>query len=116
MVWSSEWACFTVSNVGPGVDLAERGQMGSPTIPDFGSFEFLGWANPRSGPAGLACADQLNKAGHFVMVYERNDRMGSSHVRHLLDKSHRETKHDHACIDLPLLQPKQGYRKLPNSI
>ncbi|KAK2467028.1 hypothetical protein APHAL10511_001286 [Amanita phalloides] len=29
-----------------------------------------------SGPAGLACADQLNKAGHFVTVYDRNDRMG----------------------------------------
>jgi len=29
-----------------------------------------------SGPAGLACADQLNKAGHFVSVYDRNDRMG----------------------------------------
>ena len=29
-----------------------------------------------SGPAGLACADQLNKAGHTVTVYERNDRIG----------------------------------------
>jgi glutamate synthase (NADPH/NADH) len=29
-----------------------------------------------SGPAGLACADQLNKAGHTVTVYDRNDRMG----------------------------------------
>lgn len=29
-----------------------------------------------SGPAGLACADQLNKAGHMVTVYDRNDRMG----------------------------------------
>ncbi|KAF8654066.1 hypothetical protein AX16_003599 [Volvariella volvacea WC 439] len=29
-----------------------------------------------SGPAGLACADQLNKAGHQVTVYDRNDRMG----------------------------------------
>lgn len=29
-----------------------------------------------SGPAGLAAADQLNKAGHFVTVYDRNDRMG----------------------------------------
>lgn len=29
-----------------------------------------------SGPAGLACADQLNKAGHKVMVYERADRIG----------------------------------------
>jgi len=29
-----------------------------------------------SGPAGLACADQLNKAGHVVTVYERSDRIG----------------------------------------
>ncbi|KAI8377700.1 uncharacterized protein BYT42DRAFT_605319 [Radiomyces spectabilis] len=29
-----------------------------------------------SGPAGLAAADQLNKVGHLVTVYDRNDRMG----------------------------------------
>lgn len=29
-----------------------------------------------SGPAGLACADQLNRAGHSVTVYERADRLG----------------------------------------
>ncbi|MDD5495575.1 MAG: glutamate synthase subunit beta [Candidatus Omnitrophica bacterium] len=29
-----------------------------------------------SGPAGLACADQLNKAGHEVTVYEKDDRAG----------------------------------------
>ncbi len=29
-----------------------------------------------SGPSGLACADQLNKAGHTVTVYERADRTG----------------------------------------
>ncbi|MEL6262685.1 MAG: glutamate synthase small subunit [Cyanobacteria bacterium J06626_6] len=29
-----------------------------------------------SGPAGLAAADQLNKAGHTVTVYERADRPG----------------------------------------
>ncbi|XP_053987028.1 uncharacterized protein LOC128880703 isoform X1 [Hylaeus volcanicus] len=29
-----------------------------------------------SGPAGLAAAHQLNKAGHLVTVYERNDRIG----------------------------------------
>jgi glutamate synthase (NADPH/NADH) small chain len=29
-----------------------------------------------SGPAGLAAAAQLNKAGHWVTVYERNDRIG----------------------------------------
>lgn len=29
-----------------------------------------------SGPSGLACADQLNKAGHSVTVFERHDRVG----------------------------------------
>ena len=29
-----------------------------------------------SGPAGLACAAQLNKAGHLVTVFERHDRIG----------------------------------------
>ncbi len=29
-----------------------------------------------SGPAGLACADQLNRAGHLVTVFERDDRVG----------------------------------------
>jgi glutamate synthase (NADPH/NADH) small chain len=29
-----------------------------------------------SGPAGLACAAQLNKAGHLVTVFERADRIG----------------------------------------
>ncbi len=29
-----------------------------------------------SGPSGLACADQLNRAGHAVTVYERADRVG----------------------------------------
>jgi len=29
-----------------------------------------------SGPAGMACADQLNKNGYGVTVYEKNDRIG----------------------------------------
>src|SRR5256885_9415312 len=29
-----------------------------------------------SGPAGLACAAQLNKSGHWVTVFERADRIG----------------------------------------
>lgn len=29
-----------------------------------------------SGPAGLSCAAQLNKAGHWVTVFERADRIG----------------------------------------
>jgi len=49
-----------------------------------------GWIKPRppkhrtgnrvavvgSGPAGLASADQLNKKGHTVVVYEKNERIG----------------------------------------
>ena len=49
-----------------------------------------GWTKPRppkvrtgktiaivgSGPAGLAAADQLNRRGHSVTVYERSDRIG----------------------------------------
>ena len=49
-----------------------------------------GWVQPRppavrtgrrvavigSGPAGLACADQLNHAGHQVTVFERTSRVG----------------------------------------
>lgn len=29
-----------------------------------------------SGPSGLACADQLNKKGHEVTVFEKNERLG----------------------------------------
>lgn len=29
-----------------------------------------------SGPAGLSCADQLNKAGHLVTVFEKDDKVG----------------------------------------
>ncbi|MFH1441158.1 MAG: glutamate synthase subunit beta [Candidatus Omnitrophota bacterium] len=29
-----------------------------------------------SGPAGIACADQLNKAGHRVTVFEKDDKVG----------------------------------------
>ena len=49
-----------------------------------------GWVTPRppavrtgkrvavigSGPAGLAAADQLNQAGHLVVLFERHDRIG----------------------------------------
>jgi glutamate synthase (NADPH/NADH) small chain len=49
-----------------------------------------GWVTPRppsqrtgkrvavvgSGPAGLGAADQLNRAGHLVTVFERSDRIG----------------------------------------
>ena len=38
-----------------------------------------------SGPSGLACADQLNKAGHTVTVYEKNDVLGGLLARGIPD-------------------------------
>lgn len=46
----------------------------APRIPQFSTGKSV--AIIGSGPAGLAAADQLNKAGHKVTVYDRNDRMG----------------------------------------
>ncbi|VDC05998.1 unnamed protein product [Peniophora sp. CBMAI 1063] len=51
----------------------EMGWM-APRIPHFSTGKSI--AIIGSGPAGLAAADQLNKAGHKVTVYDRNDRMG----------------------------------------
>ena len=46
-----------------------------------------------SGPAGLACAAQLNRAGHTVTVFERDDRIGGLLMYGIppmkLDKEHR---------------------------
>jgi glutamate synthase (NADPH/NADH) small chain len=48
-----------------------------------------------SGPAGLACAQQLARAGHCVTVYEKNDRIGGllrygipdfKMAKHLIDR------------------------------
>ena len=46
----------------------------TPQVPQFRTGKRI--AIIGSGPAGLAAADQLNKAGHWVTVYDRNDRMG----------------------------------------
>ena len=43
-----------------------------------------------SGPAGLACAAQLNKAGHLVTVYERADRLGNNQYAAYLRRRIRE--------------------------
>lgn len=47
-----------------------------------------------SGPAGLACAQQLNRAGHRVTVFERDDRIGG-----LLRYGIPDYKMDKAVID-----------------
>ena len=59
-----------------GLTIRQAFEMGwmMPNIPSFRTGKRI--AIIGSGPAGLACADQLNKAGHFVTVYDRNDRMG----------------------------------------
>ncbi|RZC34842.1 glutamate synthase 1 [NADH], chloroplastic [Asbolus verrucosus] len=46
----------------------------TPQIPPFRTGKQV--AVVGSGPSGLACAHQLNKAGHLVTVFERNDRVG----------------------------------------
>ena len=57
----------------------------------------------RSGPAGLAAADELNKAGHQVTVFERADRIGG-----LLRYGIPEFKLEKRFIDrrLPSCRPK----------
>src|SRR5207248_10155069 len=49
-----------------------------------------------SGPAGLSCAAQLNKAGHWVTVCERADRIGGLLMYSIpnmkLDKAHIERR------------------------
>ncbi|MEY9871568.1 glutamate synthase (NADPH/NADH) small chain [Streptacidiphilus sp. MAP12-33] len=52
-----------------------------------------------SGPAGLACAQQLTRAGHTVVVYERDDRPGG-----LLRYGIPAFKMDKALLDRRLAQ------------
>jgi glutamate synthase (NADPH/NADH) small chain len=52
-----------------------------------------------SGPAGLACAQQLARAGHDVVVFEKNDRLGG-----LLRYGIPDFKLDKAIIDRRLEQ------------
>ncbi|MBW8889572.1 MAG: glutamate synthase subunit beta [Fibrobacteres bacterium] len=79
-----------------------------------------------SGPAGLAAADQLNKAGHWVTVYERADRiggllrygipdfkLGKNHVQRRVDLMEKEgvkfvTKTE-VGVNLPLAELKQNF-------
>ncbi|HEY1926028.1 MAG TPA: glutamate synthase subunit beta [Caulobacteraceae bacterium] len=64
-----------------------------------------------SGPAGLACAQQLARAGHEVTVFEKNDRIGG-----LLRYGIPDFKMEKRLIDQRLAQMEgEGVRFLPNS-
>ncbi|CAK1604543.1 unnamed protein product [Parnassius mnemosyne] len=56
------------------IDRAFEVGLVRPQIPDHRNGKTV--AVVGSGPAGLACAHQLNKAGYLVTVFERNDRAG----------------------------------------
>jgi glutamate synthase (NADPH/NADH) small chain len=56
-----------------------------------------------SGPAGLACAQQLTRAGHLVTVYERADRIGGL-LRYgipefRLEKRHLDRRLEQMCAE-----------------
>ncbi len=85
----------------------------------------MGWVKPKipeqrtgkrvavigSGPAGLACAQQLARAGHEVMVYEKNDRIGG-----LLRYGIPDFKMEKSHIDRRISQMQaEGVRFRPNS-
>ncbi len=64
-----------------------------------------------SGPAGLACAQQLARAGHEVVVFEKNDRIGG-----LLRYGIPDFKLEAGLIDRRLAQMRaEGVEFRPNS-
>ncbi len=64
-----------------------------------------------SGPAGLACAQQLARAGHWVVVFDKNDRIGG-----LLRYGIPDFKLETALIDRRLAQMQaEGVEFRPNS-
>ncbi len=64
-----------------------------------------------SGPAGLACAQQLARAGHRVVVFEKNDRIGG-----LLRYGIPDFKLETSLIDRRLAQMQaEGVEFRPNS-
>lgn len=85
----------------------------------------MGWIKPQipqqrtgkrvavigSGPSGLACAQQLARAGHEVVVYEKNDRIGG-----LLRYGIPDFKMEKHLIDRRIAQMQaEGVRFRPNS-
>jgi glutamate synthase (NADPH) small chain len=64
-----------------------------------------------SGPSGLACAQQLARAGHEVVVYEKNDRIGG-----LLRYGIPDFKMEKHLIDRRIAQMQaEGVKFRPNS-
>lgn len=64
-----------------------------------------------SGPAGLACAQQLARAGHDIVLYEKNDRIGG-----LLRYGIPDFKMEKHLIDRRIAQMQaEGVRFRPNS-
>jgi glutamate synthase (NADPH/NADH) small chain len=64
-----------------------------------------------SGPSGMACAQQLARAGHDVVVYEKNDRIGG-----LLRYGIPDFKMEKSHIDRRIAQMQaEGVRFRPNS-
>jgi glutamate synthase (NADPH/NADH) small chain len=85
----------------------------------------MGWIKPQipaqrsgkkvavigSGPSGLACAQQLARAGHEVVVYEKNDRIGG-----LMRYGIPDFKMEKHLIDRRISQMQaEGVRFRPNS-
>lgn len=79
-----------------------------------------------SGPAGLAAAQQLNRAGHWVTVYEKADRLGGllrygipdfKMEKHLIDRRIEQMKAEgvrfvvnaHVGVNVPVAQLRQEY-------
>ena len=62
-----------------------------------------------SGPAGLACAQQLARAGHAVTVFEKNDRIGG-----LLRYGIPDFKMEKHLIDRRIEQMEARRRDLPH--
>jgi glutamate synthase (NADPH/NADH) small chain len=79
-----------------------------------------------SGPAGLACAEQLNRAGHLVTIFEKADRPGGLLIYGIpdfkMDKAVLDRRIDlmraegiefrlnaHVGIDIPIAQLREEY-------
>jgi glutamate synthase (NADPH/NADH) small chain len=82
-----------------------------------------------SGPAGLAVADQLNRAGHWVTVFERADRVGGllrygipefklekkfleRRLTVMLDEGVMFRTNSHVGVNVPLAELREGFEAI----